>query len=113
MSFGKNLKNELLYNDISYKEFSALTKIPYSTLLNYINLDILPNVETGVLIAKKLNVSVEFLVTGIESSVEQTVSSKMITMKNGSILIMKETKILNESVDIVNQNRRLRNMSTI
>ena len=52
MSFEKNLKNELLYNDISYKEFSALTKIPYSTLLNYINLDILPNVETGVLIAK-------------------------------------------------------------
>ena len=87
MSFGKNLKNELLYNDISYKEFSALTKIPYSTLLNYINLDILPNVETGVLIAKKLNVSVEFLVTGIESSVEQTVSSKLSTLKNSLIQI--------------------------
>ncbi len=87
MSFGKNLKNELLYNDISYKEFSALTKIPYSTLLNYINLDILPNVETGVLIAKKLNVSVEFLVTGIETSVEQTVSTKLSTMKNSLIQI--------------------------
>ena len=87
MSFGKNLKNELLFNDISYKEFSALTKIPYSTLLNYINLDILPNVETGVIIAQKLNVSVEFLVTGIESSVEQTVSSKLNTLRNSLIQI--------------------------
>ena len=69
MSFAENLRNELTYNDIKIKELSARTKIPYTTLLSYMNdKKSLPNVEAGVKIAKILNVSVEYLVTGYDSS---------------------------------------------
>lgn len=67
MSFAENLRNELIYNDIKIKELSFRTKIPYTTLLSYMNdKKSLPNVEAGVRIAKVLNVSVEYLVTGTE-----------------------------------------------
>lgn len=49
--FGKNLRNELLYQDVTVKELSRLTKIPYSTLICYMNTTNLPNVENGVKIA--------------------------------------------------------------
>lgn len=69
MSFAENLRNELTYNDIKIKELSARTKIPYTTLLSYMNdKKSLPNVEAGVKISKILNVSVEYLVTGYDSS---------------------------------------------
>lgn len=63
-TFGKNLRNELLYQDVTVKELSRLTKIPYSTLICYMNTTNLPNVENGVKIARSLNVSLEFLVDG-------------------------------------------------
>lgn len=65
MSFADNLRDELAYNDIKIKEFSYMTDIPYPTMLSYVNnKQSLPNVEMGVRIAKALNVSVEYLVTG-------------------------------------------------
>lgn len=71
MSFAENLKNELIYNDIKIKELARKTDIPYTTLLSYLNkTGASPNVETGVKIAKALNVSVEYLVTGKENSCE-------------------------------------------
>lgn len=67
MSFAENLRNELIYNDIKIKELAFRTQIPYTTLLSYMNdKKALPNVEAGVRIAKVLNVSVEYLVTGRE-----------------------------------------------
>ena len=65
MSFKKNLRNELSYQDMKVTTLATLTHIPYSTLLSYINYsNTIPNVEIGVRIASKLNVSVEYLVTG-------------------------------------------------
>lgn len=65
MSSAENLRNELIYNDIKIKELAFRTQIPYTTLLSYMNdKKSLPNVEAGVRIAKVLNVSVEYLVTG-------------------------------------------------
>lgn len=71
MSFAENLKNELIYNDIKIKELARETGIPYTTLLSYLNkTGASPNVETGVRIARALNVSVEYLVTGKETVCE-------------------------------------------
>lgn len=71
MSFAKNLRNELSYKDIKIKEFSKIANIPYTTLLSYINYhEVLPNVVVGVKIAKALDVSLEYLVTGVECSYE-------------------------------------------
>ena len=65
MSFAENLRNELIYSDIKIKELAHATTIPYTTLLSYMNgKGCLPNVDAGVKIARALNVSVEYLVTG-------------------------------------------------
>ena len=65
MSFKENLKNELVYNDIKVKELANRVKIPYTTMLSYLDSRaIIPNAEIAVKIAKALNVSVEYLVTG-------------------------------------------------
>ena len=65
MSFAENLRNELIYSDIKIKELAHATNIPYTTLLSYLNeKGCLPNVDAGVRIARALNVSVEYLVTG-------------------------------------------------
>lgn len=69
MSFKENLKDELIYQDIKAIELAHDIKIPYSTLMSYLNKQkCLPNVEIGVKIAKRLNVSVEYLVFGTTCS---------------------------------------------
>ena len=65
MSFRDRLRKEIEYNDLLIKEISAQVGISNSTFLSYIDArGVLPNVETGVKIAKALGVSVEYLVTG-------------------------------------------------
>ena len=77
MSFSENLKKELYYNDIEAKEMAKLVDIPYSTMLSYMNSKkCLPNVETGVKIARTLNVSVEYLVYGSPSTPNKAITSQ-------------------------------------
>ena len=65
MNFKKNLKNELKYQDVQLKELSGRIGIPYGTMLSYVNhQECLPNVYIGYKIAKELNVTVEYLITG-------------------------------------------------
>lgn len=65
MSFKDNLRNECEYQDIQYKELAAKIDIPYTTLLSYVNnRECLPNIEISYKIAKTLNVSMEYLLTG-------------------------------------------------
>lgn len=67
MSFKINLKRELYYQDIQIKELAAKINISYPTLLAYVNYkEALPNINVAYKIAKELNVSVEYLVTGNE-----------------------------------------------
>ena len=68
MSFSENLKTELYYSSIKASELARATKIPYATILSYLNKDVLPRVDYAVRIAKFLNVSVEYLVTGKEQN---------------------------------------------
>ena len=68
MTFKDRLREEIEYKGILVKEISAEIGISNNTFLSYINSrNVMPNVETAVKIAKALNVSVEYLVTGEDS----------------------------------------------
>jgi len=66
-SFRENLREELDYQGIIIKELSAKTNIPIATLDCYLGARAaIPSVEAALKIARALQVSVEYLVTGKE-----------------------------------------------
>jgi transcriptional regulator with XRE-family HTH domain len=68
MSFKENLRKELAYKGMLVKELAALSGISRHTLDNYLNVrGHIPSADIAVKIAKILEVSVEYLVTGHES----------------------------------------------
>lgn len=66
MNFGANLKIELYYNCMTQRQLSDKLGIGYSTLTKYSMLKnpSLPNVEIAYKIAKELNTTVEYMLTG-------------------------------------------------
>ena len=65
MRFKERLREEIEYKGMTVKEIAAMSGISSNTLLSYIDSrGYLPNVETAVKIARILDVSVEYLVTG-------------------------------------------------
>ncbi len=80
MSFKCNLKNELKYQDIQLKELSGRIGVPYGTILSYVNhQECIPNVYIAYKIAKELDVSLEYLVTGKR---EDKLKNKYISLFN-------------------------------
>lgn len=72
-NFRENLRNELNYQDVTIKELSARTNIPVPTLDCYLgSRATVPSVEAALKIARALNVSVEYLVTGENISIKQS-----------------------------------------
>lgn len=70
--FRKNLRNELDYRLLTVKELSAATGIPKPTLDCYLGVRAsMPPADIAVKLAKFLGVSVEYLVTGKDSSFVQ------------------------------------------
>ena len=68
MGFKENLKEELLFQDIKVKELAFRTGINRRTIDNYLRENTSqPTVENAVKIAQALDVTVEYLVTGIPS----------------------------------------------
>ena len=66
-SFRQNLRSELDFQGLTVKELSARTGIPKSTLDCYLGARAaMPPADAAVLISKSLNVSVEYLVTGVD-----------------------------------------------
>lgn len=74
LDFWNNVKEELEYKGISQKELAIITKISYNTFQSWITKDRIPNAADSVKIAKVLGVSVEYLVTGSEKSLEKTIN---------------------------------------
>lgn len=73
MSFRENLRDELNYKDLRIKELSEKTKISIGTLNHYLaekSTD--PTAENAVKIARALGVTVEYLVTGKNSSTQNS-----------------------------------------
>jgi len=85
MGFKENLKSELQYKGMLVKELAAESGIKKETLDSYLSArSQLPNVETGVKIARALGVSVEYLVANEEQktsyySPEARVAADIIT----------------------------------
>jgi len=69
MAFKENLRSELSYKSMLVKELSALTGTSKHTLDNYLNVrGIIPPADIAVKIAQALGVTVEYLVTGEETT---------------------------------------------
>ena len=69
MGFRENLKIELTYADMRVKELAKLSGVKKQTIDSYLRENgYVPSVETAVKIARALGVSVEYLVTGDETS---------------------------------------------
>jgi len=70
-NFRENLRAELNYQGITVKELSSRTGIPISTLDCYLGTRAtVPSVDAAVKIARTLQVSVEYLVTGENTKTE-------------------------------------------
>ena len=68
MGFKENLKDELKYQGVLVKELAAKSGVPKGTIDHYLaEKSASPIAENAVKIARALNVSVEYLVTGKES----------------------------------------------
>ena len=68
MHFKEILKNELEYQGILVKELSEKSGIKKQTLDNYLSThSCIPHADIAVKIARALNVSVEYLITGKET----------------------------------------------
>ncbi|MCQ2596160.1 MAG: helix-turn-helix domain-containing protein [Treponemataceae bacterium] len=76
--FRHNLRDELDFQCLTVKELSAKTGIAKSTLDCYLGARAtMPPADIAVRIARALNVSVEFLVTGNERNAEKTPKEEM------------------------------------
>lgn len=81
MGFRENLKDELKYQDIKVKELADKTGISKRAIDHYLaEKHTEPTAETAVKIAKELGVSVEYLVTGKNSSVPDNINPDVIEL---------------------------------
>ena len=81
MGFRENLKDELKYQDIRVKELADRTGIAKRAIDHYLAEKYTePTAETAVKIAKELGVSVEYLVTGKNSEIPDTIKPEIINL---------------------------------
>jgi transcriptional regulator with XRE-family HTH domain len=89
MGFGENLKQELAYNGMLKKELAALSGVHKRAIDTYVRTKAsMPPADAAVKIAKALGVTVEYLVTGEDSS------------------MLKETSRMTRSIQNLNQRDR-------
>ena len=69
MGFRENLKNELIYSGMLVKELADKTGLKKHTIDNYLSVRArMPAADAAVRIARVLQVSVEYLITGKETA---------------------------------------------
>ena len=75
MGFGENLKQELTYNGMLKKELAAAAGVHKRAIDTYVRTKAsMPPADIAVKIAKALGVTVEYLVTGEDSSIPKEVN---------------------------------------
>lgn len=83
INFRKNLRKILDDRDISVKELASMTGISKRTLENYLgSRESIPPVDYGYRIAKVLDVTVEYLLTGTDKNTMRDESGKAVAFKN-------------------------------
>ena len=69
MGFRENLKSELQYKGMTVRELAELSGVNKQTIDNYLSIhNSMPSADVAVKISKVLEVSVEYLITGKDSS---------------------------------------------
>ena len=92
-TFRENLRAELDFQGLTVKELSAKTGILKGTLDNYLGgRASIPPADIAVKIAKALNVSVEFLVTGEEEkcSSEEKLLNQAVLLRNDEKMMIQD-----------------------
>ena len=78
MKFKETLKDELIYKDIQSKELAARTGISLHTINHYLTQNgNAPSAENAYKIAQVLGVSVEYLMTGKNASIDADIKPKV------------------------------------
>ena len=100
MGFRENLKDELKYQDIRVKELADRTGISKRAIDHYLAEKYTePTAETAVKIAKELGVSVEYLVTGKNSEIPDTIKPEIINLiRDMNHLPDKDIELIKEMV---------------
>lgn len=81
MSFRETLREEITYQGITLKELADKSEVPKRTIESYVDArGRIPTAENAVKIAKALNVTVEYLVTGTES--ESKTHAELLPLQN-------------------------------
>ena len=75
---------------MSQKELAAMVKISYNTLQSWLTKDRLPDAADSVKIAKALDVSVEYLVTGKRTALKSEFSPEINAIINDAEHLGKE-----------------------
>lgn len=77
MSFKENLKYELSRHDCTVKEFANKINVKYDTVISYLDArETQPSAENAVKIAKGLDVTVEYLMTGEKDELTEYLKNK-------------------------------------
>ena len=101
MGFGENLKQELAYNGILKKELSALSGVHKRAIDTYVRTRAsMPPADAAVKIAKALGVTVEYLVTGEDSTMSKEVSRLTRSILN---LNQRDRKLITSLVKSMNE----------
>lgn len=99
MDFKERLREEIEYKGLLIKEIAAIAGINNNTFLSYVDArGSLPNVETGVKIAKALGVSVEYLVTGEDSLHNPKLSEIQEIINDLSVLDQNQISIIKKMI---------------
>jgi len=85
MGFKENLKSELEYSGMFVKQLASKSGVNKFSLDKYLCGKAIPNIETAVKIANALGVSVEYLVTGKETSKKAVRSLKGTPLRIGQL----------------------------
>lgn len=106
MGFNENLRNEIEYQGIKIKDLSERSGINKRTLDHYLlKKPQEPSVTNAYKIAKSLNVSVEYLVTGADSMNQQYFSSEFVCYLNKiKNLSVEKRTLLFKLIDMISQN---------
>ena len=102
MNFGENLKQELAYSGMLKKELASLSGVNKRAIDTYVRTkSSVPPADTAVKIAKALGVTVEYLVTGEDSSIPKEISKLTRSIlnlgKRDRLLVTKLIKSMNET----------------
>jgi transcriptional regulator with XRE-family HTH domain len=78
MDFWMRLKNEIKAKNTTQEWISGKIGVPLSTFRKWMTKKTYPNIKQGVEIAKLLDTSAEYLITGIESETINDIERKLV-----------------------------------